>query len=101
MGRSSDYTISNDWVRPRALAKDISLKSNIDFESETIYRGIQRAGPSIQPTVEIGYPTFNFRTYAGLWSVMSYTETTYSDNIGEMNPYFGIFYEVTNLLIAD
>ena len=48
-----------------ALAVDISISTTFDYESEYVFRGIQLADQSFQPSVEA---SFDGATYIGIWA---------------------------------
>lgn len=49
-------------------SEKISLSVVAGFQSEYVYRGEKRAGASLQPGVEAGYPLGPGDAYAGVWA---------------------------------
>ncbi|PIP59490.1 MAG: hypothetical protein COZ46_02485 [Verrucomicrobia bacterium CG_4_10_14_3_um_filter_43_23] len=96
---ATNGTTTNETTA-KTLMSDVSLKANVAFESETVYRGSKRAQASIQPTVELGYPVFGAKLYTGVWSVMP-AGSAVNNAAKEVNPYFGVTYEVTDMFTAD
>ena len=46
---------------------DLSISGTFAYESEYVFRGLQFADESFQPSVEIGYPVADGNIYAGIW----------------------------------
>jgi len=46
---------------------DLSISGTFAYESEYVFRGLQFADESFQPSVEIGYPVADGNVYAGIW----------------------------------
>ncbi len=54
-------SLSAQWV---PTASELSVTSDITFASEYVYRGLERADQSFQPSIEVASGDF----YAGLWT---------------------------------
>lgn len=84
--------LSAQWV---PAASDIAVTSDVTFASEYIFRGVERADYSFQPSVEASAGDF----YVGLWANLAtanHVPTVKSDLRNEVNYYGGFALEVPN-----
>ncbi len=74
-------------------AQDITVETRFAYESEYVFRGIQLASESFQPTIDLGYDDF----YLGLWSNLPIED----GSSNEIDYYGGYSFEATDLITAD
>lgn len=67
------------------IPQDLSISSDITYTSEYVFRGIELADESFQPTVELAYGDF----YAGIWANLP---TAVAES--EINYYGGLSFDV-------
>lgn len=67
------------------IPQDLSISSDLTYTSEYVFRGIELADESFQPTVELAYGDF----YAGIWANLP---TAAVDS--EINYYGGLSFDV-------
>ena len=76
----------------QAKAQDLTVETNFAFESEYVFRGVQLATESFQPSIDIGYDAF----YLGLWT----NQPTEDGSADEIDYYAGYKFKSNDLLTS-
>jgi uncharacterized protein (TIGR02001 family) len=69
------------------IPQDLSISSDITYTSEYVFRGLELADESFQPTVELAYGDF----YAGIWANQAFAS---DPGYTEINYYGGLSFDV-------
>jgi len=77
----------------QAKAQDLTVETNFAFESEYVFRGVQLATESFQPSIDLGYDAF----YLGLWT----NQPTEDGSADEIDYYAGYKFKSNDLLTID
>ncbi len=77
----------------QAQAQDLSVETNFAFESEYVFRGVQLATESFQPSIDFGYEDF----YLGLWT----NQPIEDGSADEIDYYAGYQFAATDLISVD
>lgn len=77
----------------QAKAQDLTVQTNFAFESEYVFRGVQLATESFQPSIDLGYDAF----YLGLWT----NQPTEDGSANEIDYYAGYKFKSNDLLTID
>jgi len=84
---------------------DLSITGTFDFETEYVFRGVQLAPQSFQPSVEFGFPVLGGDLYTGIWTnqpIATDGVNTQANIVGnEIDFYGGFAYPVTDMFTAD
>ena len=76
----------------QAKAQYLTVKTNFAYQSEYVFRGVQLATESFQPSIEFGYDAF----YLGLW-----TNQPIEDGTGDEVDYFAGYKYQANITTTE
>lgn len=78
---------------PQAKAQDLTINTNFAYHSEYVFRGVQLATESFQPSIDLGYDAF----YLGLWT----NQPIEDGSANEIDYYAGYKFKANDLLSVD
>ncbi len=78
---------------PESKAQDLTVDTSFAYESEYVFRGVQLATESFQPTIEFGYDN----AYLGLWT----NQPIEDGSADEIDYYAGYKFATSDLLSVD
>lgn len=76
-----------------ATAQELSVNTSFGFESEYVFRGVQLATESFQPSIDLAYGDF----YASVWS----NQPIEDDSANEIDYTAGYLFSVNEGIVAD
>lgn len=77
----------------QAKGQDLTVETNFAYQSEYVFRGVQLATESFQPSIDLGYDAF----YLGLWT----NQPIEDGSADEIDYYAGYKFKANDLLTLD